>query len=361
MHKSKSQTLSPDNGSNEGQSSSSPFSSLRRALSGQKNKGGNKEATSEKETEALNDSMAASNPFADPPPAYSSTATEDPADGASTSFQSSPKKEAHVKLSVSTASTTDDPYAFLSFFDTVFLIDDSYSMKDGWPLTRWEETGKALRAIVPICTQHDQDGIDVYFLNNENFMDRKGDPKKGVAPRGYRHIQTPERVEQLFKDTSPSGSTPTAERLGSIIRTYVSRYEAEFKRTKDDTCLNPLNIIVITDGQPNDEIALQNMLIEQAQKLDAISAPYHQVGVQFFQVGNDRQAALSLAKLDDQLGDYVGKGKELRDMVDTSTFSDASGKGELTADDILKVVLGSVVKRLDRKPTRTKNRTQKLI
>ena len=54
----------------------------------------------------------------------------------------------------------DDPYAFLSSFDTVFLIDDSGSMQG----KSWRETKDALETIIPVCVQHDADGIDIYFL-----------------------------------------------------------------------------------------------------------------------------------------------------------------------------------------------------
>src|SRR5438477_78012 len=30
----------------------------------------------------------------------------------------------------------------------------------------WHETAKALETITPICTAHDADGIDIYFLNH---------------------------------------------------------------------------------------------------------------------------------------------------------------------------------------------------
>jgi hypothetical protein len=60
--------------------------------------------------------------------------------------------------------TADSPYAFLTQFDTIFLIDDSGSMAG----RSWRETSAALRAIVPICTAHDADGIDIYFLNHRN-------------------------------------------------------------------------------------------------------------------------------------------------------------------------------------------------
>lgn len=66
-----------------------------------------------------------------------------------------------------TRSTVDDEYAFLTSFDTVVLIDDSGSMAG----RSWRETKDALEMIVPVCVQHDSDGIDMYFLVSSNTSD----------------------------------------------------------------------------------------------------------------------------------------------------------------------------------------------
>jgi hypothetical protein len=76
------------------------------------------------------------------------------------------------------------------------------------------------------------------------------------------------------------------------------------------------------------------------------------VGVQFFQVGNEEGAAEALRDLDDGLVGLVQGG--IRDMVDTCTWmggESADGILKLTAEGILKVCLGSVVRRLDRVKT----------
>lgn len=55
------------------------------------------------------------------------------------------------------SSSGDSPYSFLREFDTVFLVDDSGSMRG----SRWNEAADAIAAIAPVCTAHDQDGIDI--------------------------------------------------------------------------------------------------------------------------------------------------------------------------------------------------------
>lgn len=104
--------------------------------------------------------------------------------------------------------------------------------------------------------------------------------------------------------------------------------------------MKPLNIIVITDGMPTDDP--ESVIIAAARKLDQLEAPAWQVGIQFFQVGNEIGATEALKELDDGLAEMGN----VRDMVDTVPF--AAGQ-RLSADRILKVVLGAVNRRLDRR------------
>ncbi|KAI0136797.1 hypothetical protein BJ170DRAFT_677665 [Xylariales sp. AK1849] len=302
----------------------------------------------------LNPSPATRRPrAASPPPAYAEnvTAASGPTLGSSPIYEQY-QTGAHPAISAQEASTVEDPYAFLSTFDTIFLIDDSGSMAG----RSWRETHAALAAIVPICISHDDDGIDVYFLNHKTGQ--AADQAKGAAGTGYRNVKKAKgasapgeqmTVEDIFhpRNVSPRMGTPTGTRLNHILRPYLKHYEQEFRRTDDETCLKPLNIIVITDGVPSDEV--EGVIIQAAKKLDAIEAPPYQVGIQFFQVGNECGAADALRKLDDELSGQVVGG--VRDIVDTVTFDvDAGGNTPvLTADGILKTLLGSVVKRLDRK------------
>ncbi|KAK3079607.1 hypothetical protein LTS18_004426 [Coniosporium uncinatum] len=224
----------------------------------------------------------------------------------------------------STANTStaadDDPYAFLSTFDTLFLIDDSGSMAG----RLWRETAAALEAITPICTAHDADGIDINFLNHR---------------RDFPNVTSVAAVREIFSTVRPSGATPTGTRLHQILKPYLQRYGAAPDTTK------PLNVIVITDGAPSDDV--ESPIISAAKKLDKLDAPAWQVGVQFFQVGKEPGAKAALKQLDDELAGLAGD-EEMRDIVDTVPFRGEADE-TLNGDGILKVVLGSVVRRLDRK------------
>ncbi|OAL04970.1 hypothetical protein IQ06DRAFT_290943 [Phaeosphaeriaceae sp. SRC1lsM3a] len=241
-----------------------------------------------------------------PPPAYTSL-------GAQSSY---------VSASIpGIASSDSDPYAFLKSFDTVFLIDDSGSMAG----RSWKETAKALETITPICTDHDADGIDVYFLNH---------PDSSL----YKNITAAGTVVEIFQTVRPGGATPTGQRLNKILKPYLQRYQASPETTK------PINIIVITDGEPSDDV--ESPIIQAAKKLDKLDAPAWQVGIQFFQVGKEPGAREHLKQLDDGLRELADD-EELRDIVDTVPFS-GDDNAQLTAAGILKCVLGAVNRRLDR-------------
>ncbi|KAI1095355.1 hypothetical protein F5B19DRAFT_441172 [Rostrohypoxylon terebratum] len=264
-----------------------------------------------------------------PPPPYSLNAADGPI--TVTELPASTPLEANL----------DNQYAFLKEFNTIFLIDDSLSMKAE---RRWEETQKAISAILPICMEHDEDGVDVYFLNHRT-ADR-GDALRGAVGSGYRGVRDARVVQNMFKYIKPSLATPTGLRLDHILRAYLKNYEMLVKRTGGDVyCVRPINIIVITDGQPTDEPG--EIIAQAARRLDALRAPPHQIGIQFFQVGRDPTATQALRELDDELC----RRESIRDMVDTATFNGANKADQptLTADGILKVVLGAVKRKLDRK------------
>lgn len=224
-------------------------------------------------------------------------------------YTAAPAPQSNV-TELSSASSDSDAYAFLKSFDTIFLIDDSGSMAG----RSWRETAEAIEKIAPICTQRDADGIDIFFLNH---------------PNTFKNVTNAGTVVEIFQSVRPSGVTPTGQRLDQILKPYLKRYERAPNTTK------PINIIVITDGVPTDD--LESPIIQAAKKLDKLDAPAWQVGIQFFQVGKEETARETLKQLDDGLRELSGD-DDLRDIVDTVPFTGA-GDTQLTAAGILKVRL----------------------
>lgn len=260
---------------------------------------------------------------ADPPPAYSPA----PALGHAVSTNNTTTTNTSAIVN-----GDNDPFAFLSTFDTVFLIDDSGSMAG----SRWAAVAAALRAITPICTARDPDGIDVYFLNHRSTQRA---PDSSKAAGGYFDVSSPAVVDDIFRRVHPGGRTPTGCRLQNILKAYIDVLQRNMDATR------PMNIIVITDGSPTDDP--EGVIVQNARRLDGMNAPGFQVGVQFFQIGNDPEAKEALMDLDDGLTQ-----QGIRDMVDAVTWDEtARGNGlDLSPQAILKVVLGAVVRRLDRRP-----------
>ncbi|KAI1073720.1 hypothetical protein F5B20DRAFT_574603 [Whalleya microplaca] len=235
--------------------------------------------------------------------------------------------------------TREDPYAFLEHFNTAFLIDDSASM-----LKYWDEVRVLLKKIAPVCTEHDSNGIDIYFINHRP---RGYYVPFANIPSGYCHIglvtgmlEMHDNVAGIFHNVKPHGKCKLDRRLGQILDTYVDDCDRELRRSGGRQTLRPLNLIVITAGETYDNPI--KTLVCTAQKLDQLKAPLYQVGVQFFQIGNVEGVRETMKSVDDELSEALG----VRDMIDTVTWS--GQPGELSSDAVLKVVLGAVKRSIDK-------------
>ncbi|KAI5815288.1 hypothetical protein BZA77DRAFT_84059 [Pyronema omphalodes] len=283
--------------------------------------GNNKKASNELPptySEATRDEKAPTSPHEKEPISPISEPSKKSKDPQSNNpFRNKPATEA------SNTNNGEEDFAILGWVDTMFLIDDSASM-----LMHWDATRAAVHSIVDVCHKYDSDGVDVRFLNN---------PTESKI--------TPHEVEKLFlQDVKPTGPTPTAKRLGTILREYVARFEKDFS-TK------PLNIICFTDGRPFPEEPEETIKVitDAAKDLNRLEARAWQIGIQFFQIGTDKGARDFLRNLDDNLaGGAAG-----RDMVDTAAWENIKIPGKdgrpdtISRDAVLKVVIGSISKHWD--------------
>ncbi|EPS25553.1 hypothetical protein PDE_00487 [Penicillium oxalicum 114-2] len=237
----------------------------------------------------------------------------------------------------------DDRFAFLKDFDTIFLVDDSSSMSG----RRWTEAEEAISAIAPICTKYDADGIDIYFLNHHPVP-------PASTTGGYCNVTTAESVRKIFRSVRPERATPVGRRLLHILQPYLRRVQAmQTARAANGGVLEPslyvkpVNIITITDGQFTDDA--ESVIVQVARTLDRAGCdvlPW-QVGIQFFQIGENECARRFLQELDDDLG-RLCREEKVRDIVDTVPWRGISGH-VLDAEGILKCVLGAVNKKYDRR------------
>ena len=195
----------------------------------------------------------------------------------------------------SSSGNPDSQFGDLRRFDTVFLVDDSSSMSG----PRWLEAEEAIAAIAPICTRYDQDGIDIYFLNHRSAPTMGNSNNNGA----YTSVKTAERVREIFNSVNPRGSTPVGQRLLDILDPYRRGLErVQALRRMDGSLPNgvvdvkPINIISITDGLFTDDA--EGIIIHIVRKLDGprCDAPPGQVGIQFFQIGDDEEVRASLER-----------------------------------------------------------------
>jgi len=212
------------------------------------------------------------------------------------------------------APAPEDAFEMLARFDTALVVDDSGSMA-----AHWGATQRALETVARVAVQHDVDGIDLYFLND--------------AAHSAQRVRQADDVTRAFARVEPRGITPTAACLDAIMRPYLARLAA-------DPTVKPLNIVVLTDGEPTDDP--ESVIVAAARRLDRLNAPLHQLGVQFLQIGTDAAATAALRELDDALAAI----HDVRDIVDTTPYADDAGG--ISGDVLLKALLGGVNRRLDR-------------
>jgi hypothetical protein len=140
-------------------------------------------------------------------------------------------------------------YEVLREYDIVLLLDDSESMEFQYdednpknPIDpvlaatdkrvelqpRWELLKLVLQDIIPIITQVDEDGVDIYFL----FYSKK------IAGKVIHkfNVKTGADVETLFdKTVKPASShkgTPIVNRLEQITDDFFERYWANYGKTR---------------------------------------------------------------------------------------------------------------------------------
>lgn len=179
--------------------------------------------------------------------------------------------------------------------DFTIIIDKSGSMQtnDTPNGTRWHAAYETTLGLAHKASQFDPDGLTVYLFN--------GDYKK------YDNVQ-PSAIETVWKENDPSGSTDLAKVLGSAFDSFFARKAAGKLKANGEI------ICVITDGVPDNEAKVSQLITAATKKMDKDE----ELGIVFLQVGKDNGASAFLKKLDDEL---VSQGAKF-DIVDTKTFEE---------------------------------------
>lgn len=187
--------------------------------------------------------------------------------------------------------------------DYEVLVDRSGSMatmmNNG--KTRFAHCAELALGIAHVAAGFDPDGITV-----------------GTFPGKVLENQTPDKVEQIFKEWSPMGGTPTDEVLQARFDAYLSRKAAGNAK--------PLSIIIFTDGQPNEPQKVIDTIVNFTKKIDANG---EEVAVTFCQIGNADGVAEFLRDLDDNLVSKYGAACDIVDCKNEEEINNLANAEEL--------------------------------
>lgn len=176
-------------------------------------------------------------------------------------------------------------------YDHIILIDQSGSM--GEPSTvmegknRWQEAAEFTTSYARFVEAVDDDGLTVVTFNSR--------------PTSFDNVKA-DKVAEIFSNNQPGGSTNLAAALKVAL-------DKKFAAGKNAI------ILVMTDGSPDSQTEVKNVITDAANKIERDE----QLAIQFVQIGNDKGAAAFLADLDDNL-----KGAKF-DIVNSLTREQAEG------------------------------------
>lgn len=186
--------------------------------------------------------------------------------------------------------------------DYYLVIDTSGSMETKdcpGGKSRWQALQETTLAVANRLAEYDPDGITIVPFASKH--------------KWYPNT-TPGKVADLFKEIEPLGATVLTPALKACFDDYLQN------KQKNQAKANGAIVLVVTDGQPNDEDDVAKAIVAFGNKLDTGDAEF---GIQLLQVGQDAAASRFLKKLDDDLGKMGAK----HDIVDTKTMDEIESIG----------------------------------
>lgn len=189
----------------------------------------------------------------------------------------------------------------LSQRDYTLVLDKSGSMalRDAPSgRSRWSTARESTLALASKCEELDPDGLTLYLFAGKF--------------RRYDNV-TAARVDQVFVENEPGGGTNLAAVLEHAFDDYFARKKAGQTKPSGET------IVVVTDGQPDDELAVMRAIVGASRRV----VHGEELAVSLVQVGNDPGATRFLKALDDEL---VGAGAAF-DLCDTVALDEVEELG----------------------------------
>ncbi len=172
---------------------------------------------------------------------------------------------------------------------------------------RWVTAQLSLVALARKCEEMDPDGITIYISSNETQA--IGSFKK------YERVSATQ-IDQVFLENHPPASLDLAAVLQTALCDYFVRKAAAQGKPNGGI------IIVMTDGEPDDRMAIAKAIVEATQKMERDE----ELGVGFVQVGDDAITTGFLHMLNEDLQAAGAK----FDIVHTDLLTDLENTDALT-------------------------------
>ena len=158
-------------------------------------------------------------------------------------------------------------------YDYILVLDKSGSMSGVSTTlegrTRWDEAQEFTENFARFADKHDDDGLTVITFSSSNKV--------------YDGVHA-DKVHEIFSTCQPGGSTNLA---GALDEAFKKKYSSS----------KPAIILVMTDGIPDSVTAVQKSIVAATNKIEKDG----DIGIQFVQIGDDKDATKFLADLDDNL------------------------------------------------------------
>lgn len=183
--------------------------------------------------------------------------------------------------------------------------------------TRLEFAKGWVEKLVQEAAAFDDDGVTIGFFNGSTHV--------------YENT-TFDKVASTFRSVSPNGSTDTARLIQERTDDYLDQrlgkpgtkggfFSKGTPATPADPTTKPRIILVITDGVPDDNDALEDVIVKVTKRMSAGGLTKNDLVISFIQVGNDGKAKQFLDELNNGLG---AKGATM-DIVGCITCDEAKG------------------------------------
>jgi uncharacterized protein with von Willebrand factor type A (vWA) domain len=185
--------------------------------------------------------------------------------------------------------------------DYTLILDKSGSMStpdQPGGKSRWAYAQESVLALARKCEQLDPDGITVYTFSGKF--------------KCYPGVTTA-KVDQIFMENDPMGTTNLAMVLQDAFNQYFARKKAGTVQGGGET------ILVITDGEPDDKRAVIEVIVQATKQMERDE----ELALSFIQIGDDKQATAFLKALDNDL-QGIGAKFDICDTVTPNEMEDLS-------------------------------------